>query len=162
MRKLNASDVLDCSVERFWKLSLDEEFITKLYLEGLAFKSVDILEMTETTRKIRGVPKLDMPKPVMKVLGDSFGFEEHATLDRDKNIWRWTMIPNTMADRLKTTGVITIEAMGDDKIKRLNEATLEAKVFGIGGLIESSTEKEVRSAWDQDAKFTSAWLKNHP
>jgi len=159
MRKTNASSVINCNVETFWKLFLDEDYVTKLYLDGLEFKSIDILEMTETTRKVRGVPKLNMPKPVMKVLGDSFGFEEHATLDRDKNIWRWHMIPNTMADRLKTSGVITLEEMGGDKVRRVNEATMEAKVFGVGGLIESSTEKEVRTAWERDARYMNDWLK---
>ena len=158
MRKATASTVINCNVETFWKLFLDEDYIKKLFLEGLEFKKIEVLEMTDTVRKLRGVPKLNMPKPVMKVLGDSFGYEEHATLDRDKNIWRWTMVPNTMADRLKTSGVITIEPMGDDKVRRVNEASMEAKVFGVGGLIESSTEKEIRTGWDKDTVFMNAWL----
>ena len=158
MRNATATHTIDCNIETFWKLFLDEAYNKRFYLDELGFKEFEILEMTDTLRRLRGVPKLNMPKPVMMFFGDSFGYEEVASLDRDKNEWRWKVIPNTMRDKLRTEGVIRLEAMGNDKCRRIDEVNLEAKVFGIGGLIESSTEKEVRDAWEKETRFMNRWL----
>jgi hypothetical protein len=161
MRKINASHIIDCDAETFWKLYFDETYFKAFYLDELGFKQLELIDKTDTTRKLRGVPKLNMPGPVMKLLGDSFGYEEHGNLDRDKNEWRWKMLPNTMADKLATSGIIRLEPAGEGKVRRLDEATLDAKVFGIGKLIEGSTEKEVRSAWDKEARFMNKWVREH-
>lgn len=158
MRNMRSTTEYECDVETFWKVFLSEDYTKKLYLDELEFKSLEILSSSETGRRMRVVPKMNMPKPVMKVLGDSFGYEEEATLDRDKNLWEWKIIPNTMANKLFTRGSIRIEAAGEGKCRRTDECTMEAKVFGVGGLIESSTEKEIRSAWDREAVFLKKYL----
>lgn len=159
MRKATASHVIHCDADTFWKVFFDDEYNRRFYLDELGFKQLEIIDKTETSRRLRGVPKLNMPGPVMKLLGDSFGYVEQGTLDRAKNEWRWKMIPNTMADKLKTEGIIRLEPAGDGKVRRLDEVTMEAKVFAIGGLIESSTEKEIRDAWEKEARFMNRWLE---
>jgi hypothetical protein len=32
-------------------------------------------------------------------------------------------------------------------------------VFGLGGIIESTAEKEIRSAWAKEATYLEQWLK---
>ena len=39
--------------------------------------------------------------------------------------------------------------------------TIEAKIFGVGGLIESSAEKQLREGWDKSAVFMNKWLAEH-
>ena len=161
MRKASSSCVMDCDVETFWKVFLSEDYTKKLYLEGFEFPELEIVSQTDTTRRMRAVPKMNMPKPVMKILGDSFGYEEEGRLDADKNEWHWKMIPNTMRDKLKTEGLVRVEAAGDGKCRRTDEVTLEAKVFGVGKLIESSTEKEIRDAWSKEEAFMRRYLKEN-
>ena len=38
----------------------------------------------------------------------------------------------------------------------------EAKVFGVGGMIESSFEKSFRTGWQNSADFINKWVKDHP
>ena len=155
-----ATHPIDCDPETFWSVFWDDdEFTKKFYLEGLEFKECEILERTETLRHIRLVPKMNLPKPVVKVLGDKFGYEDVATLDREKNELRWKMKPNTLADKLKMEGVIRIEAAGEGKCTRRDEVTIEAKIFGVGKLVESSTEDEVRTAWGKESAFINRYLK---
>ncbi len=161
MRKLSSTTVFECDVETFWKVFLSEDYNKKFYFDELGFREMEVVSQTDTTRRLRAVPKLNMPKPVMKILGDSFGYEEEGRLDRDKNEWHWKMIPNTMRDKLKTEGVVRVEAAGDGKCRRTDEATLEAKVFGVGKLIESSTEKEIRDAWDKETAFLKRYLADN-
>src|SRR5688572_26573791 len=129
MRKLNATHVIDCDVETFWKVFFDADYTKKLYTEGLAFKQFEILEQSETKRRMRGVPKMNVPGPVAKLLGDSFGYEEQGTFDKASNTYSWKMIPNTMTDKLFTSGTVKIEPAGDGKVRRVSDASIEAKVF---------------------------------
>ena len=39
------------------------------------------------------------------------------------------------------------------------EVTIEAKIFGVGKLVESSTEDEVRTAWGKESAFINRYLK---
>jgi len=158
MRKANAAHVINCDIETYWKVFLDAEFTKKMHLDELGSKKLEILELTDNERRMAIVPTLAMPGPVMKALGDSFGYEEVCSLDRERNIWSWKLVPNKMTDRLKTSGTMRLEAMDDGKCRRIDEATMEAKVFGIGGLFERSTEKEVVSTWEKEASFINRWL----
>jgi hypothetical protein len=159
MRKATATSEFPCDVDTFWKVFMDKDYNRAFYLEELGFPQLEVLEQTETTRRLRAVPKMNMPGPVMKILGDSFGYEEVGTLDRSKSEWRWKMIPNTMSDKLRTDGVVRVEAAGEGRCRRIDEVSVEAKIFGIGGLIESSAEKEVKSAWAKEATFMKRWLE---
>ena len=65
-----------------------------------------------------------LTKPVEKVLGDRFGYEEVGTFDRDRSEWRWEMIPNTMRDKLFTRGMVRAEKVGDNQTRRIDEVII--------------------------------------
>jgi hypothetical protein len=161
MRKATNSITIDCNVDTFWRLFFDDAYNKAFYLKELRFKELEILEKSDTRRRMRVVPTMNMPAAVEKVLGDKFGYEEIGTFDKQKSEWRWEMVPNTMKGKLLTSGVVRAEAVGD-KTRRLDEVTLEAKIFGVGGLIEKSAENEVRAAWGKNQSFMHRWLQDHP
>jgi hypothetical protein len=101
-----------------------------------------------------------MPGPVAKLMGSNFRYTEEGTWDKGTKIWRWKMTPSTMAEKLRNEGTMRIEEIGGDKVRRIADLVMEAKVFGIGGLIESSAEKELRNGWDQSAVFQRKWIAN--
>lgn len=166
MKKIILKHEINCSEEQFWKVFFDQKFNTTLFLEGLGFPEFEILEQTETDgdvkRRVRGRPKMDVPKPVAKVLGDSFGYEEEGKFVASSKTWSWEMIPNTLKGKLINKGKLTVEAIDDNKCRRVAELTVEAKVFGVGGLLEKTTEGEMRTGWDKSAVFMNKWLEDHP
>ncbi|HEY8380261.1 MAG TPA: DUF2505 domain-containing protein [Nannocystis sp.] len=153
---------INCNAETFWKLFFDPEFNTKMFKEALAFPEFEVLEFRETdatiVRKVRAMPKLNVPGPVAKLLGSGFRYTEEGTFDKATQKWRWKMIPSALADKLRQEGTMWLEPIGDDKIRRVAELITEAKVFGIGGLIESSAEKQMREGWDASAVFFNKQL----
>jgi len=159
MKKISSTQTFDCDADTFWKMFFDREYNKKLYLEGLGFKQFEILEVTDTGRKSRGVPKMTLPGPIAKLLGDSFGYDEIGTFDKANNLFKWKMVPNTMKDKLFTEGAVKIESAGEGKVKRTNTAQIEAKVFGVGGMLEGTAEKEMTASWEKEAVFTRNWLK---
>jgi uncharacterized protein DUF2505 len=159
MKTVTASTVLPCSAETFWKTFLDERYTRALFLDELKYKSVDFLELTDSARKLRVSPNINLPGVVQKLVGDTFSYEEHGTLDRAKNEWSWRMVPKK--ELVATRGKVRIEPMGDGQCRRNDEVIVEGKIFGLGGVIESTAEKEIRASWDKERAFLTRWLEQH-
>jgi len=166
MIKFTMTHEIDCTPERFWQLFFDPSFNEKLYKEGLGFPEFSTVETRETEaeiqRKVVARPKLNMPGPVVKVLGDSFGYTEEGLFDRATGVYRFKSIPNSMADKLRNEGSVRVDKIGERKLRRTVEILVEAKVFALGGLMESSTEKQLRQGWEAIAAFISRHVAEHP
>ncbi len=155
---------IDCDEDTFWKLFVDKEFNEALYKVGLEFPEWKIEEQTETDteikRRTKGRPKMkNVPGPVAKILGDSFGYVETGAMNKANRVWKYTLTPSTMAEKIKQEGVVRIQKVGDKKVKRVVDLTIEAKIFGIGGMVESTTEKQLRDGWNDSAVFMNKWIK---
>jgi hypothetical protein len=158
MRRLTRTLELDCDPDSFWQMFFDDDYVKKLHRDGLGFREIEVLERTDTRRRLRAVPSLDVPETVARLLGDRFGYVETGSLDRARGEWRWSMAPNALGDKLRTEGTIVVEAAGDGRARRKDEVIIEAKVFGVGGLIEASAEKQLRASWDREATFLNRWI----
>src|SRR3990167_2971679 len=146
MRKFTVTHEIRCDVDTFWKVFLDKDFNQRLFREVLGFPEFQITEQKETDsaiiRKVSGTPKMNMPGPVMKLLGANFRYTEEGKLDKATKVWTWKMIPSVLAEKLRQEGTMRVEAAGPGKVRRIAEIVNEAKIFGLGGLIESSAEKQ--------------------
>lgn len=160
--KFNLSHEINCTPETFWTIFFDKEFNQELFLKGLSFPEFSILDQRETdteiTRKVAGKPKLNMPAPIMKLLGNGFGYTEEGKLNKATKVWTWKFTPSTLAEKLRNVGSMRVEAIGDKRCRRLADIEVEAKIFGLGGMIESSTEKSLREGWDHSAVFMNKWI----
>jgi hypothetical protein len=162
MKTVTESFVLPCTPEVFWKQFFDESYSRALFMEQLQFKSFTVIELKESSRKLRLSPKINLPGVLEKLIGDSFAYEEHGTLDRAKSVWTWQMVqPAGVSGKPKvaTHGTIRVEPAPDGKCRRTDEVVIEARIFGLGGIIESTVEKELRSSWAKELPFFEQWLK---
>lgn len=157
MKTVTGNATLPCSAENFWKIFFDENFTRTLYLDELGFTDCKLLEQSENARKMRLSPKL--PGVLAKLVGDSFAYEEHGTLDRARNLWTWKMIPKK--EIVATRGSVRIEPIDDKQCRRFDEVIIEGKMFGVGGMIESSAEKEVKSSFTKEQAFFAKWVRDH-
>ena len=126
---------LECDCERFWKLFVDVEFNVALY-KALEF-------------------------PEWKLLGSSFGYDEVNRFDKVSKTAKFVIKTNVLTEKLRNEGTIKCEPRGEGKSLRIVEIIAEAKVFGVGGMIESSFEKSFRTGWQQSADFVNKWVKDH-
>lgn len=162
MGKFTVSHVINCDADTFWKLFLDRDFNVEMYKKALGFPRFDIIDQRETDteilRKVVGEPKMEMPGPVAKLMGSSFSYTEEGRLNKATKVWTWKMTPSTLADKVRQEGTLRVEPAGEGKVRRVADLVIEAKVFGIGGLIESSAEKQLRQGWDESAVFFNNWI----
>jgi hypothetical protein len=165
VKTLTHTVVLPCSRETFWKTFLSPDYARTLYLDVLGYRSLDVLEATDASRKLRVVPRVPLPSALEKLLGD-FSYEDHGTLDRERHLWTWRMVPPGRGKPAVTTrGSLKLEAIGDDRspetqCRRTDELVIEGHIFGVGGLIESAAEKEARVGWDKEDAYLRRRLAN--
>jgi len=151
MRQFTLTQDIDTDVAHHWKLFLDDAFDRANYLEGLHYPSYELVERVETDaeirRTIRVMPKLDLPGPVAKLFGNGFGYLEAGSFDKKTQIWKSQTTPNMLKGKLRSESVVRCEPNGDKRCRRICELMVEANVFAIGGLVESSFEKNMRAGW---------------
>ncbi len=162
MAKFTVSHEINCDPETFWKIFFDKTFNETLFRDHLQFPKFEITDYRENDneiiRKVHGQPKVDMPGPVAKLMGSGFSYTEEGRLDRKNKLWTWKMTPSTLADKMRNEGSMRIEAAGPGKVRRVADIIIEAKVFGLGGVIEGAAEKNLRDGWDKSATFMNQWI----
>ena len=165
MKTVTATFDIRCPPAAVWDLFLDRAYLEALYLGELRFNGLEVLEIGASSRKLRIVPRLALPAALQKLVGDSFAYEDHATLDRDHGVWTWKMVQPADARGKKalvtTSGVIRVEPAGEG-CRRTDTVTVEAHVLGLGGMIESTVEKEIRGSWTREIPFLERRLAARP
>lgn len=156
---------IDCTPARYWELFFDADWTHDLFDDGLNFRcEVGPTEVDGGIRRrtMQVVPKVELPGPVAKLFGDKLGYVEHGRYDEAKQLWHYELRLNILADKIRLGGDMTLEPLGEDRLTRVSVMWVEAKIFGIGGLVEKAAEKNMRDGWDKSADWINRWLAQHP
>ena len=155
----------DCDEATFWKLTfLDEEFNRRLYFETLKFPVWKIVDQKITDdfieRKVEVQPLIEhLPSTIKKVMGDRFAYVEEGKLDRKANRYRFRVIPSAMQDKTHISGEMRTERLGDKKVRRIVDFSVEVKVMMIGKIVEQKTIEDTRASYDKMAVVFRQYLK---
>lgn len=156
---------IDCDEDTFWsKICFDEKFNKEMYEGAMKFPKWNLLSSNEDDAKIvRKVevdpPKMELPAPLKKVIGDKLGYVEEGTFDKKAKKYTFKVTPSTMADKTKISGELWVEKIGDKKIRRLCRINVEVKVFVVGGMVEERILSDLRSSYDNSTAFTNKFIK---
>jgi hypothetical protein len=160
MTKFTMSQLIQSDESTFWKLTFDKEMNPKMVLEGLGFPGYELVSFDENdkeiVRKVKVIPKVDLPAAIKKVVGD-FRYTETMRFDKAARVATFTSVPD--AGKMKTEGTVRVERAGDKSVRRVVDVAIEAKAMLIGGLMESSAEKALKEGWEKGAAFINAWIK---
>jgi hypothetical protein len=152
------------SEETFWKVFFDKEYNEELFLKALGFDAWKLVSLEEAADKIErvvdAIPKVgDLPGPLKKLVENGVGYRERGTFIRAEKRMKMVVEPTVMADKLSISGVIHTERTGDKSCRRIYDAVVTAKVFGIGGVIENRILADIKQSYDKAAEFTNRWIK---
>lgn len=157
---------IHCPPERMWELFFSDEFNVEMYEQGLGFPSCKIPERTDDGkvlhRRMVMIPKVEMPKPLAKVVGDRIGFEEIGDWVRSSGRYEWRIVLAAFGEKVRIQGVMRLEPHGSGHCLRKVHFEVEAKVFGIGGMLEKTSAHNVLEGWNSSAKWINGWLAKHP
>lgn len=162
MRRFTLTHEFNVSVETFWKLNFDREMNEAMFRQGLGFPDYTVQEFrdndTEIFRRTVATPKMELPAVVQKAVGSSFRYTEETRFNKATKACTFKGIPSTMADKLTTDGVMRVESLGEAKVKRIIDFSVDAKIFAVGGLFEETAEKNMRTSYDVSARFMAKWI----
>ena len=89
-----------------------------------------------------------MRTPPARISGKASGVSSSGTIE-----------PTTLRGKLHITGLLYTEPAGEGKCRRIYESSVVAKIFGVGGMIESRIIADVKASYDKAAEFTNRWVK---
>lgn len=154
----------DCDEATFWRqVMFDEAFNSRLYLEHLHFDEWKILRLDDTeTQLVREVSVRpvtgELPAPLKKLIGQNFGYRELGRFDKQARRYSFEIFPNTLPDKLHIRGDIQVTPRGESQCERTLELDVEAKVFGVGGMIEKRIIGDTRDSFDKGHRFAQREL----
>jgi hypothetical protein len=165
MAKFTVTHSINCDADKCAKLYFDQAFNDALYKQKLGYPAFAVTSRSESdtqivcnyTGKALGRPG-SLPGPVSKMLGDSFYYKEDVTFDKSSRLGRSKCTLSAFSDQVRLEGDLRIVPVGDNQANRVLTYSLEAKVFGVGGLLESTFEKVLREEADISAALMNQWI----
>lgn len=164
MKERRIEHIYDCSAEVFWnQIFLDEEYNRKLFVDELHFSTWRVLRSeergSEVHRTIEATPPLgDLPGALKRLLSEGLGYEEHGVLDRQRQRYHLEVKPRSLANKLTITGDLTTEPLSDRSCRRIYVPRVEARVLGVGGMIEQRLLDDIEKSYNKAALFTNRWI----
>lgn len=153
---------IHCAPARLWELYFDNDFNVEMYERGLGFPSCKILERRDDGktlhRRMAMIPKIEMPAAVAKIVGDKVGFEESGDWVRSEGTFRWRLRLAAFGDKVRVEGTMRVVEHGAGHCRRLVHFEVEAKMFAVGGLIESTASDNTIDGWNKSAKWINTYL----
>ncbi len=156
----------ECSEKAFWEVFLDNDYNREMFLGHLGFNRWEIVQLDEgeerVSRAVEVEPKTGpLPGPIKKVIGEKIGYREEGTFDRSKRRYELKVIPGLLGDKIKVEGAQYTVALGEHRCKRVFEATISVKIFGIGSLIEKQIATDMRKGYEVGAQYTKQHLSKN-
>jgi hypothetical protein len=156
----------DCSEQAFWNTFLDQKYNQEMFCGRMKFPRWEVVSFNTTETEMRRVIEVEpyvgnLPGPIKKVLGDSIRYREEGHLDRKANSYQLKIVPSKLADKILVNGRQYTTPLGDNKCRRIFEATIEVKIFGIGSLIEKNVVSDLTKSYEVGAVFTRNYMQQH-
>ena len=154
----------NCSEESFWsKVFFDSEYNQRLFFDHLKFSGFRELKNEDqgeqVHRVVEAVPPIgDLPGPLKTVVGDGVGYEERGVFERKARRYQATVVPNRLADKISVKIEISTVADGPEHCKRIAQGSVNAKIFGVGGMLEKKMVADLQKSYEKSAAFTNAFV----
>ena len=154
----------DVSYDAYWSdLFFCKDYQTALHVEGLnsAQAVVELHEEHEDGRiyqRVRIEPRVPMPAPVKKLLGDRVAYVEEGVFDPQDGRYRFKILPSVLANNSEVQGVLWVTPVGENQVERTCTLSVNVKLRGAGKLLEKFISRSYEKNIDQAAKFTANYI----
>jgi hypothetical protein len=155
--------IFDVDIATYWEdLFFDEAYQRALHLEGLGCVTAEIQTLeTDAEGRVHQTilvePRVAMPGPVRKILGERVRYVEDGQFDPADKRYRFQIIPSTLKKRSEIKGLLWVEPVDEHRVERFCKMTVEVKLRGAGKLIEKfilgSYVKNIEIAAQYTASF---------
>ncbi len=138
--RILSEHVYDCEPEAFWAHHLDEESRRAKEVEGCGAISFRFLSKGRqgdaVVVRAEIVELTDAPAPVRRIFGETTQAEEVLRWEEGSNTATLDYKAERMADRVRMSGRLTTEPLGEGRCKVVLDVDVSVKLFGIAGMVE--------------------------
>jgi hypothetical protein len=165
MAQIRAEHIFNATEDTYWgKIFFAEEYNRRLHLEALRFlewREVRVEDKGDyVERTVEVVPRVgELPGPIKKLIGDRIGYVERGIYDKRARRYRITVTPSRLADKLTITGELFTEPAPEGRCRRIYLGRVEARIFGVGGLLEKLIVSDLEKSLETSARFTNQYIK---
>jgi hypothetical protein len=154
----------ECNTDTYWDIFFSPEFNHSLFVERLHFERWEITSTQETPHGFRRVveaipPARNLPGPLKAILKRGTGYREEGEFNRADSTYRLVAISHSLPEKLVVSGKVHVVSRGENQCRRSYDAVVQAKLFGLGGLLEERVLADVEKSLNRAAEHTAAWLK---
>lgn len=147
--------------ETFWKLFWHDPYNVELY-DRIAVKERRYLEKNDhgdtLQFQLRVIPRRDLPGFLQKIVGGDLGYTEKSTWFKKENRIECDIVPTLMSEKSKIRATYTITPIGEKRIRRVFEGTIDIGVPLIGRKVEQFIVGDMEKAYLAAAATTKEWL----
>lgn len=147
METVSVAHEIHCSADCFWKTFFDPSFSERLFMQDLGFRDYCVIARKESPTAIEcrstGVVESRLPAPLRTLTGPAVRYMQEGSFDKRSGRYHWQTFPSRMADRLHLEGSVRIEPLDEHRVRRIVEVNVEARIFALGGLLETNALKEL-------------------
>jgi hypothetical protein len=164
MKERRIEHTYRCTGDVFWnQIFLDDEYNRQFFIDELHFESWRVVRSErrgdEVHRVIEAVPRIgDLPAPLKKLLSSGAGYEERGVVDLKAHRYRLEVTPRSLANKLTIQGELSTTPAGEGSCLRTYVAKIEARIFGLGGLLEDRLFSDIERSYAKAAVFTNRWI----
>lgn len=157
---------LACSEATFWeKLFFDDAFNRRLFLQELGFAGWRVVSLGDPSadvveRELEVTPPIgDLPGPLRSIIGEGLSYRELGRYDRKRRRYAVKAKSGKLGDRLVVEGELYTEALDANRCRRIFVVRVEAKIFGIGGLLEKRVLSDLEQNYATSAGFIGKYAR---
>jgi len=165
MTALRIEHSFECDENTFWdKIFFSEQFNRDMYMQRLQFKKWEVTDYRESDstiyRTVDVVPKVgDLPGAIKSLIGENLGYREEGRFDKQSRRYFVNVVPTALADKVSVVGETWLQPLGETRCKRIFEAQVTVKMFGVGSIIEKKIIADLQLSYNAGAAFTSEYLR---
>jgi len=155
------------SVDQFWSVVFFEpEFNDYLHSAGLGFKGYEITSESvhpdgSRIRSLTAYPSTPIPRPLQRVLGRSISYIEQGEFDPIRRCWITDVTVPSLGKRLSLKSEMSFRDTGPDQCQRTVVFNIEARILGLGRMIEKFIESALRENYEAARVATNQWISDN-
>ena len=102
-----------------------------------------------------------LPGALKAVIGDGLSYEERGVFHPQEHRYVLDAIPSRMADKVTTKITMFTTVTGENRCRLNVEATVTAKIFMVGTLLEQKTLADLRRSYEKNAAFSNRFIREN-
>ncbi len=160
--KLTMTEIYRCTPQAYVEAYFDPVGRQKREVDGLGGLSWTVVSNTQDQGERRLIAdftqRLDAPGPIRKLIGETTAFQEESWWREGSDVIDIVIRPQKMAKKLSIQGQYRVQGLEDGTSRVTFELEVQARIFGIGGLVEKMALKEAPDTFAKDAQYFNEHL----